>query len=352
MTNIEETTTHDAKDIAGYYPTLAEFFSADLPASEEIFSGVYRGEVAAIEAVTNIGKSTLLLNLCLSLAAGVRCIPLAPYESRPRRVLYIDAESPASLLRDDLRIMLGQIDNAPTAKTNFCLLVDPLIAEEPLNLKRQEHLNYVAAIAQECKADLIVLDTVTACFDLHEENSNSEVTRIMKNLRELARKSGCAVVYTHHIGKYAETGTSEGSYKGRGASAFGGQSRTILLLEKDAQRGEGYAVLRCAKNKRSGVGRIKPTLLKLNEATRFFEVCAEQPSAPKTATTQDIAAFVKGCESGASSDDICKHFADRESKRTIQTRIKSAASDGLITKPSRRANWIAVEIEVKEKEAA
>jgi hypothetical protein len=111
---------------------------------------------------------------------------------------------------------------------------------------------------------------------MQDENSNAEVTRhVMNPLKRLAREANCGVVFTHHMGKAGETLSGDSAYKGRGASAFGGLSRTIFTLEKDVSKGPGYAVLSCVKVKGAA---FEPTLLKLNPETRWFEVCHSKPT--------------------------------------------------------------------------
>lgn len=323
----------------GFYPSLDDFFAAELSPGEEIFSAVCRGDVGCIAAVTNYGKTTLLFNLGLSLAAGVMCLPLAPVASTPRRVLYIDAESPAYQLREDLKIMLEQIPNADTACQNFCLVTQPELDDEPLDMKEPAHFNFIARCAKGYGADLIVFDPITLCFELDNENDNSEWARaVAKPLKRLAKKCNAAVVFSHHLGKGNESHTTEAAYKSRGASAIGALSRTVYLIEKEAQRGEGYVRLWCPKSKTPS---IAPTILRLNRETRFFEACPERPVIVKTVTAEEIAAFVATCETGASSGEIVKFFAGRESERSINDKIQLAESSGLIAKPSRKARWMA-----------
>jgi len=330
-------TPHSADEMHGIYSSLDEFFCADICEPEQILFGLHRGEVAGLFAITNYGKSTLLLNAALSVAAGHACLPLAPTISKPLHVLYIDCESPAARLRADIQTMLGSLAGARTARENFSVVVDAVINDSPLNLSRSDHLKHIIKLAKPFGADLVIIDTAASAFELQEENSNAEVTRrVMKPLKKLAREVNCAVIFSHHIGKTNETQTGESAYRGRGASAFGALSRTVFTLERDAKKGPEYVVLSCAKIKGQP---FEPTLMRLNQETRWFELCNEKPEAkPQPPTAQEIANLV--AERGAArTEDIKKDFAGRGSARTIDDRIKEAAHLGLIEKPNQQAPW-------------
>jgi RecA-family ATPase len=323
--------------VRGVYPSLGAFFEADIEEPEEILFGVHRGEVAGLLAMTNYGKSTALLNATLSLAAGEACWPLVPEASEPRRILYIDSESPATCARADLRKMIHGVTNSRVAKENFVIVVDASINGEPLNLSRNEHFKRIVALGKIHRADLVIVDTAASTFELQDENSNAEVTkRVMNPLKRLAREVNCAVFFTHHIGKGNETQTGEAAYRGRGASAFGALSRVIFTIERDAKKGTEYIVLSCAKIKGQP---FEPVLMKLNMDTRWFEICAERPeSKPESLTAQDVAAFVAE-QIEARTKDIKNHFKDRASARTVADRIADAEHLGLIMKPNEQAPW-------------
>lgn len=328
---------NEAHALTGVYPTLNDFFSATLEEPEQSLFGVHRGEVAGLLAVTNYGKSTLLLNVALSVAAGQVCSPLAPPVSKPLRIVYVDCESPAARLRADVLTMLGSIADVHTAKSNFFVWVDAAVNDVPLNLSRPEHLKHLIKLAKAFGADLVIIDTAASAFELQDENSNAEVTRrVMKPLKQLAREVNCAVIFSHHIGKSNETQTGEGAYRGRGASAFGALARTVFTLERDTKKGPEYVVLSCPKIKGPS---FEPTLMKLNQETRWFELCDEKPEArPQPLTAQEIANFVAE-RSEARTDNIKKHFAGRGAARTIDERIKEAARLSLIEKPNQQAPW-------------
>lgn len=322
--------------VTGVYMNLNAFFNAKLEEPEQILFGLHRGEVAGLLAVTNYGKSTKLLNDALSLAAGERLWPLASIVPQPRRVLYLDFESPASRAKADMQTMIRGVVNGQEARANFMIVVDAAIKESPLSLSKPDHFKYVMGLAKHQHADLVIIDTAASAFELTDENSNAEVTRrVMNPLKQLAREVNCAVIYSHHIGKSNETQTGEGAYRGRGASAFGALSRTIFTLERDAKKGPEYIVLTCAKIKGQP---FEPVLLKLNQQTRWFEPCDEKPEArPQPPTAQEIAEFVKGHP--GTTADLCEHFKERASKRTIEQRIRDAERLGAIFKANQKAPW-------------
>jgi hypothetical protein len=233
--------------------------------------------------------------------------------------------------------MLRGISNSKVSRENFALVVDASINGSPLSLSRPDHFKWIVALAKSHKADLVVVDTAASAFELQDENSNAEITRrVMNPLKQLASLAGCAVIFTHHIGKANETQSGEAAYKGRGASAFGALSRTIFTIEKDAKKGQEYVVLSCAKVKGQP---FEPVLLKLNRDTRWFEMCSDGPSAkPEPLTAQEVAAFV-GKRKEARTAEICEHFEQRAGRRTIEDRIREAERLGLITKEHQKAPW-------------
>lgn len=323
----------------GFYPSLDALLKEQTTQVEEILPGVRRGQVAGLVSITNIGKTTLLLNLSLSLAAGESWPPFLLSASEPRRVMFIDFEATAAELRADTETMLQRISNREAALKNFIPIVDAFYSDEPLQLSKPTHFDRIVSYAQSYKVDLVIVDTCGAAFNVKDENANAEVTRcIMKPLNTLARKANCGVWFSHHHGKPNENSNSDSAYYGRGASAFGALSRSIYTLASDWKKGEGYVVLKCAKSKGFT---FEPTLLRLNPETRWFEVCDVRHDTKQAGlTAQDIADYVK--EKGqAHSDVICQHFAARTSERTIRDRIKEAADIKLIVKPKKNAPWSA-----------
>ena len=73
---------------------------------------------------------------------------------------------------------------------------------------------------------LIVVDVLLAAFGANqEENSNTDMNRILQNLRRVGRILGCAQAVVHHTGKGDQD-------EGRGGSSFGGNLDMQLNVKR------------------------------------------------------------------------------------------------------------------------
>jgi hypothetical protein len=216
-----------------------EFSTTHFEVREKIISELEVGEVGMLFASTDVGKTTLSLNLSLMLAAGGAFEPLVEKKDGGRRVLYVDGESREARLQADIRQMLrGRGDNEKIlVDQNLFLACDTSLEGEQLDLTKHKHWKWLEDQATRLKPALIVLDTMVGLFSLNNENDNSEVSRkVMRPLAKLASDTGAAILLLHHIGKLSEDaqgGTK--AYRGRGASAFGAAARLVLLLKPDSK---------------------------------------------------------------------------------------------------------------------
>jgi hypothetical protein len=327
--------------LGGYYPSLNDLFLEELPAPEPIVFGVTRGQIGMLNAITNKGKTTFLENACLQLVAGrpwYPFVPELPEDTEARRVVFIDWESTPSEQQKDLATMCRDIPNE--ARDRFIPIIGPTINEESLNLSLKAHMAHLVAVLRVLKPDVVVIDTVTAAFELFSENDNAEIARkISRPLRHLARVADCAVLASHHLGKPSgkESEIREEAYSGRGGSQFGGFARAVYTIREDKTRGEGYIILTPGKVK----GRkFDPVLFRLNFETRWFEQIesAEPVLKQGFATVDEVVAYVRG-KGGATTSDIYSAFEGRGEKRTIDERIHKAESTKLIHKSSFKGAW-------------
>jgi RecA-family ATPase len=286
---------------------------------DKILFGVMRGQVGLMVSPTNIGKTTLSLNLALSLASGKSFSPFIN-ESGLRRVMFIDGESTRPELQTDLNVMtsrLNQYENELISK-NLLILCDEEIEDESLDLTNPRHLKIIEERAKDFEPDLIVIDTLAAVFNLERENDNSEAKiKVFTPLKALARSLGCAVWLNHHTGKQSEERGSGGAYSGRGASNFGALARSVITLTPNKLK--GVVELSLAKSK--GLKLQNQDLL-LNENDRWFEIVGETPKTPSC--TDAIVNFAHIENRELATKDFLEKFEGVYSERSIKEALQNA----------------------------
>jgi hypothetical protein len=213
--------------------TFGEFVRTQFPPNEWVIHGLNDGEIGMLNAIPNAGKTTLALNLSMSMAIGREFYPMYA-GGKPRRVMYMDFENRKGFLQRDLIQMATNFSEEERAMIdeNLFIAVDQEIYGAEMNLSNQEHLDLVMAEAHSHKADFIIIDTMAAAFTFANENDNSEAEKVViKPLKALARQTGAAVLLIHHIGKAGETGDRSKLYAGRGASAFAAAARLVMNMD-------------------------------------------------------------------------------------------------------------------------
>lgn len=300
---------------------------------EKIIFELERREVGLLLAATNIGKTTLALNLAITRAAGRAFHPLAEAASDGRRVLLIDGETrQARYQRDITRMVLDLTDaERDLVGENLYVMCDALIERDPLDLANEGHMAAVLREARRCRADLIIVDTLSALFTVASENDNAEMTkRVMRPLDALARATGAAVLVLHHIGKQSEDARAGvDAYRGRGASALGGHARLVLLLTPDT-KDERFVTLKCAKSKGD---KFKPVLLRLDEG-RWFAASSGGPS-PKQSNYELVTATVTAFGRPVKRKEIIAELKGRVSPSDIDRQLNAAKEHGALVKVER-----------------
>ncbi len=323
----------ESDDMPSLFQTWGEFSAIERKRGEQIIHELERGELGMLAAVTNVGKSTLVRNLGLMLACGGAFTPLKSF-TKPRRVLLLDFETRAARFQSDITKMMAGFSKAERELINENLVIccDVMIEDEPLTLSNPRHFDYVVMQARAFKADLIIIDTLSAAFELRDENNNAEVsTRALKPMIRLAREADAAVLFAHHIGKSnSEEGrASEKAYRARGASAFGAFSSLVLNLTPDA-RDPARVVLSLAKCKGDSFDDIN---LRLDNSTRWFTPDGAPTSEPPTSYRLVIDLFADGRM--MKTHEVKKAIAGQVAARTVELCLSDGVRKGDLTMPKR-----------------
>lgn len=317
----------DEAENRGFYDSFVALSNDPTPVVvDEVIKGLPRGQVAELVAPTDGGKSTITLNASLSLAAGLAFLPLVPSSGTPRRVLYLDFESTAGELRRDVTQMLRRFapEDAAIAITNFFPVVDATIDDEPLSLSNPDHLRFVIEWARRIKADLIVVDTVSAAFEIVNENDNAEVrNRVMRPLRNFAVLINAGIFFLHHDSKAIEIEGQEGAYRGRGASSFGTLSRAVFTLTKELTLGDGFVTLKQRKGKG---GKLQPHLLEIDLVNRWVSISDKEVM--HTVTNYELVLEAAASKDVMTTTEIKQALEGKVSKRSVDASLKSAVDRG------------------------
>lgn len=184
---------------------------------------IAEGSVSMVAAEPRMGKTTLLVQLALCMAAGRDWLG----HRVPRRVksLYVLAEGSRHAFRgrfrttcESLRIDVDSVGwhIQPASQTDFTL--------------RSREVERLFSSAASSGIGLVILDTL-GYFHGGDENDNSQwKSRVMAPLRGFIARYGISVILVHHYGK-AVQGRARWE-RGRGASAMFGDVDHWLGLEK------------------------------------------------------------------------------------------------------------------------
>jgi AAA domain-containing protein len=328
VSDADEADSHNSKS-GGSPPAgllWGDFKRQNFPVAELIVFGIRRGNVGLLVAETNVGKTTLALNVGLTLAADRTFLPIVEMQRGGLRVMYIDGESARAELQEDVLRMLHNwpFTERNLVDRNLLLLCDEEFDGEALDLANARHREIVRRAAREFKPDLIVVDTLAALFNLENENDNAEIKkRVMSPLKSLAKEVNAAVLLTHHIGKpRSEEGNIRShAYSGRGASNFGGLARSVAVLNAPDRSDKGHVVLSMQKAKGY---RLKDVTLHLADKSRWFTVTGETPlEAPSC--LNDVVTFVTR---PTRTSEIVDALKGKHKKRTVEDALRKAVERG------------------------
>lgn len=228
-----------------------------------------QGSLVAIVSPPDIGKTFLVLDLMLSVAAGEKTWLGRPLkQSGP--VVYVIGEG---LGRFKLRVLAWRQTHTVNRALPFYWIDQavPLLDEKAM----RAFLKHAAGL----KPAVIVFDTLSRCLTGGDENSASDMGMAMAACDELRARTKALVALLHH--------TKKDSTVERGSSALRGAVDTILTLQEDADD-RGLLTLTCERQKDTEPFepfQIKRRVIQLddvyddegaNEASCVIQVATEQ----------------------------------------------------------------------------
>ena len=208
-------------------------FTQDPPELQFVLPDLLRGTVGALVAPGASGKSFLALEIAASIAA-TPCNNefFDEFGINPKGrggVLYLALEDPETVLLRRLHSMGQYIPPMHRTALALNLCIEPLLGAG-LNLMRDDHIEWITQ--QATGRQLVVIDTLSRAHQL-DENSNGDMSLLLRRLEAVGAKSGAAILFIHHISKGASR-EAQGSdqFAARGASVLIENARYAAYLSK------------------------------------------------------------------------------------------------------------------------
>ena len=267
-----------------------------------------------------VGKSLLVANLALSLAAGSNRTGFSI--ATPRRVLICQFELPLPQFVSRLALMRRGLG----ADADHHLLVDTRAAGHLLSAP--QGLQHFLSAAREAAAEVIILDPLYSTHD-QDENDTRAMAALCQALLRLRDASRAALIVVHHVRKSINRHEIGSAF--RGSSALHAVGDSYLLVTRPSPQ---LPNLELRFQFRYAAAQ-PPRLLELNPHTLWFSsagpVPAKTPPGRKVETT-DVTQALASRGGQLRYNQLREEIMERTkcSKRTAQLAITEASLQGLI----------------------
>ena len=269
-----------------------------------------------------VGKSLLVANLALALAAGSNRAGFTV--SAARRVLVCQFELPTEQFVARLAAMRGSMGAA--ADNN--LLVDTRASGHLLNAP--QGLNHFLSAARAAAAEVIVLDPLYSAHD-QDENDTRSMAALCQSLLRLRETSKAALIVVHHVRKSITRDEIGSAF--RGSSALHAVGDSYLLLTRPSAHLAASVELRFQFRYAAAP---PARLLHLDPRTLWFSAAGVAPAKAeltrKKVELLDVTQSLAGLGERVRYNQLREQIMQRTecSKRTAQVAIAEACQRGSI----------------------
>jgi len=272
-----------------------------------------------------VGKSLLVANLALALAAGEDRLGFSI--PAPRRVLFCQFELPLMSFATRLQLMRTSLGTAADRR----LLIDTRAAGHLLTAP--QGLGHFLTAAQAAAAEVVVLDPLYSAHD-QDENDTRAMAALCQALLRLRDASRAALVVIHHCRKAFRREEIGSAF--RGSSALHAVGDTYLLLTRPSSPQPTLELrfqFRYAAPQPPRVLQLDPQSLWFSPPPGAAPASPSPPSRHKVAPNEVKQALARRGGSSRYSQLRQQIIAQTGcSKRTAQQAIRSASAQGILVR--------------------
>src|SRR5215208_4384300 len=190
--------------------------------------GIVPGSIVLVGGDPGIGKSTLMLQMAMEMAAK-------------KRVLYVSGEESERHIKMRAVRLAQSMGAQPDGQQSNTKKESTVTLPTNLLLVTETNLEIILNHISEVKPDLLIVDSIQTVYLSNMDSSAGSVSQVREcssHLRELAKTSGISVFVIGHV-------TKEGTIAG--PRVLEHVVDTVLYLEGD--RFQAYRLLRSVKNR-------------------------------------------------------------------------------------------------------
>jgi hypothetical protein len=223
---------------------LPPYMVMNQPKPPAIVPGLcYESSVGILVAEPHVGKTLLVLDLAIAMAARQSWLKWQPVSRVPTLMYALD--SPGWESAEQAQCLMAGRSISPTmSKYDPFFLVNrdsiKKIADGRFNIMEPLWYEHLRKTAGESKAKLIALDSFKKIHNF-EENDNAAMDEVMERLAELARETGAFVLLLHHTPVISRSDTA---YAGRGAGAITASTDFAAVMTKTDKYGVKLRILK------------------------------------------------------------------------------------------------------------
>ncbi|MFC3170429.1 helicase RepA family protein, partial [Paracoccus fontiphilus] len=214
---------------------IREAFNVAPPPLDFVLPGMISGTVGALVAQGGAGKSWAALELAIAVAGGPDLLEMGIEQHG--RVVYLPAEDPTLAVSHRLYAARGAVEPEALDRLVENMEIVPLMGRS-VDLMTPEWASAIEELSDGAR--LLVIDTLRR-FHQADENSSSDMARLLGVLEAICTRTGVSVLFLHHTGKSAAmNGAGDSQQASRGSSVLvdnvrGGQINLIGMTEAEAR---------------------------------------------------------------------------------------------------------------------
>ena len=196
------------------------------------------GGVTVVNAHGGTGKSLLALKIAIHVALGLDILD-AP--TQVGKVAYLSLEDSKPVFRQRLYKIVQSMPNEVSTRleelTSRLFFINRygkqtfMMGIESGNVVESDYPTDLISLLKEHSIKCLIIDTLVRTHSLNE-NDNAQMGALLVLFEKIAADSECAVILIHHQSK----GGGNGEYAARGASSIIDNARSVLCLEKVAEK--------------------------------------------------------------------------------------------------------------------